>query len=352
MALKRSLGFTASEVQKMYTNSTGFKKFEWFKLPNGPDGKPLEFWTPPKESARVKFDVLAMTHQFDYSIYWARQKIYNYPCDYWFFRRIQVHNVQNKEYVCKRSFYTYSSGPDAICSTINEKELDSKELTKIYDIYLLRLHPDTENRNYRFVIYIDTIGKFSKTLLSEYDALVSIPEESRTEEDSENILFFDPFEGTRSICARFAETTGMMPDRKSGGVVERKWVACNKIDFFPRPTPLTEHEQDWLAEELKIDECVILPDEATYVSVAKLLDSPNINIPESPTQVSTSAIPSVPKVARTLGSIKREPPKTTPVAEDDPFVTDPDEDYALDVSNKEIVKDTSTDSGSDDEDWL
>lgn len=314
---RRSLGFSAERVAEMYNPAVTQNKFDWFELPDGPDGKPLELWTTPKTSMICKFDVLAITHSYDYSLYWASQQIYNYPVDYWFSRRVRVHRIQDKEYLCKGSVHTFREDHDPVCDLLWEdknsgrKELDYQAINRVYEIFLIRMHLD--DHKYKFYIYIDSFGKFGKQLYDEYEILKNIPEESRTEEDNENLLFFDPFQGGKTISARFSQISKDLPDRATHKTTKREWFACTKLDFVPREDPLTEEEQDWIAEKLDIDACLKFPSNEVYDNVSKLLVNREVSVEEtsSVTDSSNKIQEEDKTVVRRVVRPKKEEPRIT-----------------------------------------
>lgn len=330
---RRSLGFSADKVSDMYTPAPSQNKFDWFTLPDGPDGKPLELWTTPKTPMICKFDVLAITHSYDYSIYWAQQQRYTYPVDYWFSRRVRVHRIQDKEYLCKGSVHTFREDHDPICDLLWEdknsgrKELDYQAINRMYEIFLIRMHLD--NHKYKFYIYIDSFGKFGKQLYDEYEILKNTPEESRTDEDRENLLFFDPFQNGKTISARFSQVSKDLPDRTTHKTTKREWFACTKLDFIPREDPLTEEEQDWIENKLDVDACLKFPSDEVYDKLAKLLVNQEAtsvetteanNVPESTPSVEPE--PVVRRISRPkIEEVKevRPAPQAKPSEDDDPF---------------------------------
>lgn len=293
---RRSLGFSAERVSQMYTPPpVDPSKYNWFKLPNGPDGQPLEFWSPGKNPGIYEFDILAITHSHEYSLYWAQQQVYRYPTDFWFSRRVRTHRVQSDEYLCKNSLYSSRDGQDCICKALwKDKEegtgkLDYMTINRTYEIFLIRMH--LAEGKYKFYIYIDSYGKFGKILYDEYEILKNTPEDRRTETDLENLLFFDPFEKGKTISARFTMSSKNLPDRTTGRTTTREWLACTKIDFIDRVDPLTIQEQDWIADELDIDGCLVFPEDSEYDKALKLL------LNESVTEESSAAPEEAPEEA-------------------------------------------------------
>lgn len=304
-----------------HNNDAPVDKTGWFLLPDG-----FEKWAP-KQAGYYQFDVIQMHMKRDnYEMRKATgEKRWDTTKEnFWWERTVQVHSVFPKILPCENNFGVDMAQDhegrwlpvckDAVCHYIrkNYPAVKKQQFTATYSILLLRLHPNEAMgiKDYKFVFYIDTVGKFTNTMYEEYKQMIA------NNVIDDNAFFFTYGQFGKSIKARFANLEKEIPDGK-GGTTIVKWVGCNKIDVIDRKDQLTDADLEKISS-IEVDDLIYHPSQEEFEVMMRKVTGDSTTARSEATEYSINDRPTMNSTAPIVSKAPLSVPSADDIFDDSP----------------------------------